>query len=274
MSQYQDERQNVLDLLSRWIDLNRREGRILEGHLFGSVLRHRDFHQDSDIDLLVIAGNEEPGPDFHAGLKKLSALLGHTIDVTVFREEQVRNFSPLHRYSNLILSVAPHHSGPFGTLPRCRTWFRPDFIAFWFWHELLRSYYTFLKDHPGTLPGEKYFRRKAAQVRLAQERGGIFFDPDDSLDLKADAWEVQDWKDPVKFADWARDHLSRKKSELAGTNAIVPAPIWKDVRFSFRDWTQFNKEMPLQEFADLLVQHGDWLHREISRMISPKVVGP
>lgn len=262
-----EDRLNTLATLEQWALACRKTPGFLEAHFLGSVLRDKDFHPASDVDLVVFARDASSRERFEPGLRKISAITGHSIDLTVFTRDQLENFSPLHRFSNLIFSLGSDVSPLIRTLPRSREWFSPSFVRFWYWHNTLRSLYVWLKDNPGQKPPEEFLRRNASYAKLVELRGRVTYGPQDSLDAFADLWESTEWKDHVTHAHWALEHLHRSARDVEHPDALVNAPHLKELRYSFVDQGAFFREMPLGDFCDLLSAHGKELHREILRKL-------
>ncbi|APB33961.1 signal peptidase II [Gloeomargarita lithophora Alchichica-D10] len=76
--QNEEERQDLLQKIMKWLDKNGLEYGIYTAYIFGSLTQPQKFHHNSDIDIAVEQINPD---DFFAVIGLLSETMGRNVDI-------------------------------------------------------------------------------------------------------------------------------------------------------------------------------------------------
>lgn len=173
------ERKAIVATLEKWISQLHDRDQIIEGIIYGSVLRQRDFDEASDVDVVLVM--RDPALLSRTDLELLQFKLAHALDVVVCTPEQLRAFSPCHRQSNTLLTLARTNPQSFlGSQLQTSPFIADEFQRFWMWHTCLRRTEVFLR-HPEGGSYQDRLRKVAAMALATAERGHLQLAPDERL---------------------------------------------------------------------------------------------
>lgn len=259
------EREAIINMAQLWMAQLKKSEQILDGHVVGSVLREKDFHPHSDVDLVLLRKDLAPIPD--NVLSKLQFKIERPLEVIVFGPQQLQHFSPCHRKSNLLMQIAREY--PDSLIAQqlgSRSFFQNEFQIFWRWHSCLRIIEVYGRDKSLKTYSEQ-LKTYAARAALVEQQGFLHFHAHESLFDSLSYWSTPWWTTPQGAAEFILDKIKKQAAHLRPlANEVIPAAKeeWL-IREFWDERAQLTQLTQMGKLVDFLLADADVLKMKIDK---------
>lgn|GEM_PF-6103804 len=243
------ERAEIIHIVEAWIAQLVKSEVILEGIVVGSVLREKDFRANSDVDVVLLKADDRPLAE--KTLNTLQFKIEHPLEVIVYGHEQLRQFSPCHRKSNMLLQIARAH--PTSLIARelgARSFFKNEFQIFWRWHSCLRIIEVYGR-HPSLKTYEEQLKTYAARAALVEEHGYLKFNAEGTLFDSLAHWPSPWWSTPPTAATFILEKLQTQATHLSAI-AHEEIPVAQEDWLIREFWDERMRLTKIQRLGELV----------------------